>query len=83
VEVSCQLHALAALPKEKSPLVHAGKEDEWATEPVRSLLKKEKSCPEGNQIRAVQTVASRYTDLQVHFIHITNWIQLPQNNVKQ
>jgi hypothetical protein len=64
MEMSGQLHAPAALPTGKEPLVPIGKEAEWA--PVLDAVVKRKipsPCRELNpRTPNVEPVAQRYTD---------------------
>jgi hypothetical protein len=62
MEVSCKLHAPAALPPEKEPLVPTGQEAEWASEPVWTQWRGENSqyLP-GLEPPTIQPVAQRYT----------------------
>jgi hypothetical protein len=63
MEVSGQLHAPAALPPGKEPLVPIRYEAGWAPEPFWTRWFKEKfSAPAGNRTPIVQPVAQRYTD---------------------
>jgi hypothetical protein len=45
MEVSGQLHAPAALPPEKEPVVPIGEEAEWAPEPFWTVVKKKIPSP--------------------------------------
>jgi hypothetical protein len=63
--VSVQLHAPAALPPRKEPLVPIGQEVGWTPEPVWTTWRRENSWPYQNSNSdpsADQPVASRYTD---------------------
>jgi hypothetical protein len=63
MEVSGQLHAPAALPPGKKPLVPIGQEAGWAPEPFWTRWFREKfQAPAGNRTPIVQPVAQRYTD---------------------
>jgi hypothetical protein len=61
MEVTGQLHALAALLAGKSPQVHIGLEAGSASELVWTMWR-EKSCPTGTRTPAVQPVARLYID---------------------
>jgi hypothetical protein len=61
MEVSGQLHAPAALPLGKEPLVLNVLEAGWAPEPAWKLLRREKSfAPARKRTRAFQPVAHLY-----------------------
>jgi hypothetical protein len=61
MEVSGQLHAPAALPPGKEPLVPIGYEAGWAPEPVWMRLRKKNSNPlPGLELPIIQPVAQRY-----------------------
>jgi hypothetical protein len=63
MEVSSQLHALAALPPEKEPPVPIGQDVGWALEPGRMLWRRGRSLtPAEDRIPAVHSIVSRYTD---------------------
>jgi hypothetical protein len=63
MEMSGQLHAPAALPLGKEPLVPIGQEAGWAPEPFWTRWFREKfPAPTGNLTPIVQPVAQRYTD---------------------
>jgi hypothetical protein len=64
MEVSGQLHAPAALPPGKEPLVRTEQEAEWAPEPfwTRWCRKKFPRRESNPRTPIVQTVAQRYTD---------------------
>jgi hypothetical protein len=58
MEVSCQLHAPAALPLGLEPSVPIGYEAGWTSEPARTLWGREKSfAPAGNRTPLIQSVA--------------------------
>jgi hypothetical protein len=61
--MSIQLHAPAALPPEKEPLVLIGLEAEWAPGPVWTTWRKVLTLP-GLELRPLgrPTVTSSYTD---------------------
>jgi hypothetical protein len=65
MEMGGQLHTPTALPQGKEPPVSIGYEAVWAPELVWTLWKREKSCTAGNQTRAAQPVARRYTDCAI------------------
>jgi hypothetical protein len=63
MEMSCQLHAPAALPPGNEAPAPIEQKAGWAPEPVWTLWRREKSlAPAGNWNPAVQPVARRYTD---------------------
>jgi hypothetical protein len=66
-----QLHALAALPPRKEPLVAIGQEVKWALEPVWMTWRRENSWPYrdlNSDPSFIQPVASRYADYAVKLI---------------
>jgi hypothetical protein len=62
MDVSRQLHALAALLPGKKQPVPTGYEAGWSPEPAWKLWRREKSlAPVGNRTPTVQLLARRYT----------------------
>jgi hypothetical protein len=88
LEVSGQLHALAALPPEKEPQVPIGQEDGWNSEPVWTIWRSENSWPHrdsNSDSSVVQPVTSRYTDYSIpapdkhkylYVISVTNAVKI-------
>jgi hypothetical protein len=63
MEVSGQLHATTALNLDLDPPVPIGEETGWASEPVWTLWRREKSLALArNRTLAVRLVACRYID---------------------
>jgi hypothetical protein len=74
MEVSGQLHAPAALPAGKEPLVPTGYEDGWASEPFwKRWCRKKFPAPakeSSPNTPIVQPVAQRYTDWAITALKI-------------
>jgi hypothetical protein len=83
LEVSGQLHATAALPPGKEPLVPIVYEVGWTSEPVWKIWRRENYCPyrdSNSDPSVVQPVASRYTDYVIpapsvipYEVNIVSW----------
>jgi hypothetical protein len=65
MEMSGQLHASAALPLWKYPLLRIGEEAGCAPDSVWTLWTKEFFVPAESRDRAVQPVTRRYTDWSI------------------